>query len=137
MIIKLNCKSDIPIYMQLRNQIVMGIGHGDMKPGARLPTVRQLAEDSGVNAMTVNKTYALLKNEGFILIDRRHGAVVNDNISKTAETKEKLENDLEVIISEAGLKGVNKNEFIEMCSRIYNGMNGIKAASDSSSLQTT
>ena len=48
--------SSIPIYVQLRNQIVMGIGHGELKPGESLPTVRQLAEDAGVNTLTVNKT---------------------------------------------------------------------------------
>ena len=55
MIIELDMNSSIPIYVQLRNQIVMGIGHGELKPGESLPTVRQLAEDAGVNTMTVNK----------------------------------------------------------------------------------
>jgi len=49
MIIELDMNSSIPIYVQLRNQIVMGIGHGELKPGESLPTVRQLAEDAGVN----------------------------------------------------------------------------------------
>lgn len=53
--------SSIPIYVQLRNQIVTGIGRGELKEGERLPTVRRLAEDAGVNTMTVNKTYQLLK----------------------------------------------------------------------------
>ena len=61
MIIELDMNSSIPIYVQLRNQIVMGIGHGELKPGESLPTVRQLAEDAGVNTMTVNKTYQILK----------------------------------------------------------------------------
>ena len=52
MIIELDMNSSIPIYVQLRNQIVMGIGHGELKPGESLPTVRQLAEDAGVNTMT-------------------------------------------------------------------------------------
>ena len=84
MIIELDMNSSIPIYVQLRNQIVMGIGHGELKPGESLPTVRQLAEDAGVNTMTVNKTYQILKTEGYINIDRRHGAVVAKNIEKEA-----------------------------------------------------
>ena len=76
MIIELDMNSSIPIYVQLRNQIVMGIGHGELKPGESLPTVRQLAEDAGVNTMTVNKTYQILKTEGYINIDRRHGASI-------------------------------------------------------------
>ena len=58
--------SSTPIYVQLRNQIVKGIGKGELKAGEKLPTVRQLASDAGVNTMTVNKTYQILKNEGFI-----------------------------------------------------------------------
>ena len=76
MLITLDTTSSIPIYVQLRNQIVTGIGRGELKAGEHLPTVRQLAADAGVNTMTVNKTYQLLKAEGFIEIDRRQGATV-------------------------------------------------------------
>lgn len=70
MILKLDMNSTVPIYVQLRNQIVMGIGHGELKEGERLPTVRQLASDAGVNTMTVNKTYQILKAEG-VYTDRQ------------------------------------------------------------------
>lgn len=59
-------KSSIPIYVQLRNQIVTGIGKGKLKAGDSLPTIRQMASDIGINTMTVNKAYQLLKAEGFI-----------------------------------------------------------------------
>ena len=55
MIISLDYRSDIPIYLQIRNEIVKGIGTGGLKFGEQLPTVRSLAADTGVNAMTVNK----------------------------------------------------------------------------------
>ena len=71
MIIKINSRSEIPIYLQLRNQIVKGIGKGELEQGEILPTVRQMAADLGVNAMTVSKAYQLLKAEGFIETDRR------------------------------------------------------------------
>ena len=45
MIIKLNMTSEIPIYVQLRNEIVLGIGRGELKAGEQLPTVRQMAAD--------------------------------------------------------------------------------------------
>ena len=66
MIIELDMESDTPIYVQLRNQIVKGIGRGELKLGEKLPTVRQLADEAGVNSMTVNKTYQILKAEGYI-----------------------------------------------------------------------
>ena len=61
MIIELDMSSSTPIYVQLRNQIVKGIGKGELKTGEKLPTIRQLASDAGVNTMTVNKAYQILE----------------------------------------------------------------------------
>lgn len=127
MIIKLDFDSEIPIYVQLRNQIVVGIGKGELKQGEKLPTVRQLAEDLGINNMTVNKAYGILKNEGFISIDRRHGAKINPTLSPNIDFREKLEDELLLVISEVSLKGLEKEEFMEMCNKIFNTMKGVKA----------
>ena len=54
MIIKINMQSEVPIYLQLRNEIVKGIGRGEFEPGESLPTVRQMATDLGINTMTVS-----------------------------------------------------------------------------------
>ena len=59
MVIEIRDGSDVPIYLQLRNQIVAGISDGRLSPGEKLPTVRALAEELGINAMTVNKTCLL------------------------------------------------------------------------------
>lgn len=126
MIIKLDTKSSTPIYVQLRNQIVMGVGSGALKVGDGLPTVRQMAEDIGVNTMTVNKTYAILKQEGFIEIDRRHGAVVSPKADITGEFREKVESELELLIAEASLKGLGREEFIQICKNAYEQMSGSK-----------
>ena len=91
MIIELDMSSSTPIYVQLRNQIVKGIGKGELKTGEKLPTVRQLASDAGVNTMTVNKAYQILKNEGFIRTDRRLGAFVSESIADDTDFTEKLE----------------------------------------------
>ena len=64
MVIELDMESEVPIYVQLRNQIVKGIGKGELKAQEKLPTVRQLAAEAGVNTMTVNKAYQILKAEG-------------------------------------------------------------------------
>ena len=76
MILKLNMSSETPIYVQLRNQIVLGISDGRLAPGEQLPTVRALSEEIGINSMTVSKAYTLLKQEGYIYTDRRSGARV-------------------------------------------------------------
>ena len=123
MILKLDMNSTVPIYVQLRNQIVMGIGHGELKEGERLPTVRQLASDAGVNTMTVNKTYQILKAEGYIQTDRRQGAMVARNITMNKEFREKLESELELLSAEASINGMDKSEFMKMGESIYSTMN--------------
>lgn len=128
MIIELDMNSSTPIYVQLRNQIVMGIGRGELKLGESLPTVRQLAQDIGVNTMTVNKAYQILKTEGYIKIDRRHGAIVSDNIDMDIVFREKLENELELLLAEAAINGMDKNDFLSMCNEIYSK---IKVSCDS------
>lgn len=128
MIIELDMNSSTPIYVQLRNQIVMGIGRGELKLGESLPTVRQLAQDIGVDTMTVNKAYQILKTEGYIKIDRRHGAIVSDNIDMDIVFREKLENELELLLAEAAINGMDKRDFLSMCNEIYSK---IKVSGDS------
>ena len=118
MIIELDMNSSTPIYVQLRNQIVMGIGRGELKLGESLPTVRQLAQDIGVNTMTVNKAYQILKTEGYIKIDRRHGAIVSDNIDMDIVFREKLENELELLLAEAAINGMDKSDFLSIMKYI-------------------
>lgn len=124
MIIHLDTASTTPIYVQLRNQIVMGIGKGELEVGEKLPTVRQLAADAGVNMMTVNKTYQILRAEGFIEIDRRNGATVRPIREINDRYRAKLESELELISAEASAKGLGKEEFLKLCERIYGTMNG-------------
>ena len=74
MLLTFDFSSDTPLYIQLRNQIIIGIADGRLISGEKLPTVRALAEESGINTMTVSKAYQLLKQEGYITTDRRSGA---------------------------------------------------------------
>lgn len=115
MIIKLNMISEIPIYVQLRNEIVLGIGRGELKAGEQLPTVRQMAADIGVNTMTVNKSYQILKAEGFIETDRRRGARVSETIPVNQVFKEKLEAELELLTAEAVEKKWHDRREMELC----------------------
>ena len=87
-----------------------------------LATVRQMALDAGVNTMTVNKAYQVLKAEGFIEIDRRHGATVRPAEDVSGAFREKLEEELELLSAEARLKGVEQSEFLALCEKIFSGM---------------
>ncbi|NLM22244.1 MAG: GntR family transcriptional regulator [Peptococcaceae bacterium] len=113
MILRIDMASDTPIYQQIRNQVVLAVAKGILKPGDALPTVRQLAQDIGVNPMTVNKAYALLKDEGLIIIDRRHGAQISDYGKGDIVFNRDFDNRLELLISEARMRGATKQEVTE------------------------
>ena len=122
MILSLDMSSDVPIYVQLRNQIVTGIGKGELKAGESLPSVRQMAQDAGINSMTVNKAYQILKAEGFVEIDRRKGATVSPVQKTEGRFREKLEAELELLSAEACLKGMPKEEFLRICEDMFMSM---------------
>ena len=120
MILHLDFNSNVPIYMQLRNQVVIGIAEGKLKPGEKLPTIRALAEESGINMMTVSKAYQLLKQEGYILTDRRSGAVVapRGETADTAVPEETLEA-LRLRLSELRLTGISREDAMKLCARLF------------------
>ena len=119
MIIRIDEYSDIPIYMQIRNQIVMGISSGELKPGEQLPTVRALALEIGINTMTVSKTYQLLKQEGYIMTDRKNGARVRENITQSGVISEENKTELRRIVSESRLAGISKDELKKLIDEFY------------------
>ena len=118
MILNLDFSGDIPIYLQIRNQIVIGIAEGKLLPGDRLPTIRALAEESGINMMTVSKAYQMLKSEGYILADRRSGAVIAQGAGPSAVSKETMDA-LKLALSELRLSGMGTDEALELCRTLY------------------
>ena len=82
MFIEIDFNSDQAIYMQLRDQIIMGIASSRFQEGDMLPSVRQLADTIGINMHTVNKAYTVLKQEGYVKVDRRRGVMVAVDIDR-------------------------------------------------------
>ena len=119
MVICLQDGSEVPVFKQIRNQIVMGISDGRLQPGETLPTVRALAEEIGINSMTVNKAYQLLKQEGYIITDRRNGVRVRECFQQTACLSPESEELLHQLVSEARIKGMSRDAFIEAVDRYY------------------
>lgn len=78
MVITVDKLSDAPLYLQLRDAVITGIASGELRPGDALPSVRSLAEDLGINLHTVNKAYATLRDEGYVIMLGRRGAYVAD-----------------------------------------------------------
>ena len=85
------------IYMQLCNQIVEAIAVSKLQEGESLPSVRQMAEYAGINMHTVNKAYALLRQEGYITLDKRKAI-------------ESMTKDLRQIIARAKCNGMSAEE---------------------------
>ena len=118
MLLHLDFGSDIPIYQQIRDQIVVGIADGRLAPGQRLPTVRALAEESGVNTMTVSKAYQLLKQEGYLqTAARRSGTVVWPG--QRGGPSEATLRALRVSLSELRLAGLDREEALALCAKLY------------------
>ena len=118
MLLSLDYAGDVPIYQQLRNQIVLGIAAGDLKTGEKLPTIRALATELGINMMTVSKAYQILKQEGYISSDRRNGAWVSCKAGG-AGALGKLEGELKLIVAEARLGGVEEEVIVALCRKFY------------------
>ena len=125
MIIAINEHSDIPIYVQIRDQIVQGISDGKIAPGEQLPTVRGLAEEIGINSMTVNKAYQMLKQEGYIYTDRRNGAKVRERLEFSKELPKETKESLHKVISEAKIRGISKEEFYKLCDEYFSQDNDL------------
>lgn len=120
MLLKIDFESEMPIYEQLRRQLIIGIATGELEIGEELPSVRQLGGDIGINLHTVNKTYNILKNEGYLIIDRRKGAMIKDSLPEAhGEYLATLEDELKYIIADSKNRKINKDEFLKICSDIY------------------
>ncbi|MBE6060430.1 MAG: GntR family transcriptional regulator [Clostridium sulfidigenes] len=122
MILKIDFDSDIPIYVQIKNQVVEGIARGELEEGEELPSVRGLADDIGVNMHTVNKAYSLLKDDGYIKIDRRKGAFVSLSLKGSNEVfRENLNYELEYYMAECFNRGISKEDIKSYIDAIFNG----------------
>lgn len=120
MIIKINFSTETTIYKQLKNQIIEGIATGKLRRGESLPSIRQLASDIGVNMHTVNKAYSQLKVDGYILIHKRKGVIVNPGpIRKNEKYKKTLNEKIRPIIAESVCHGLNEEDFLKQCSLIF------------------
>lgn len=118
MLIEIDFNSDEAIYIQLRNQIIMGIATSTIHEGDSLPSVRQLAETVGINMHTVNKAYTVLKQEGFIQLDRRRGAVIALDIDKI-KALEEMKQQLAILLAKGCCKNISREEVHNLVDEIF------------------
>lgn len=121
--ININTTSDVPIYTQIRNEIIREIANGNLQNGDELPSVRQFANDLGINPMTISKAYNILKDEKIIVIDRRVGAkiCVDEDYSRNS-----FEDELKLLLMEAKIRGKSQKdikniveEIIKWCCNLF------------------
>lgn len=125
MLMTLEFDSEVPIYLQIRKNIIEGIAKGLIKDGDRLPAVRELASEIEVNLHTVNKAYNLLKEEGYVSVDRRIGVLVN--IKKAKDDEKFIENykeKINEIAAEGMAKGLKRDEMVGLLNTILDGYEG-------------
>ncbi len=118
MILRIDFNSDEALYMQLRNQIIIGIATGRIREGDSLPSVRQLADHISINMHTVNKAYSVLRQEGFVKLDRRKGAVVSLEADK-AHVLEEMKEEIAVAVAKGICKGVERQEVHRLVDELY------------------
>ena len=118
MVIEIDFNSGEAIYVQLMNQIIMGIATSRLQEGDPLPSVRQLADTIGINMHTVNKAYSLLRQEGFVTIDRRRGAIIAIDVDKMKALEEMKQN-LTVAMAWGCCKNVTREEVHQLVDEIF------------------
>ena len=118
MTIEIDFNSDDAIYVQLQNQIIMGIATATIHEGDALPSVRQLADRVGINMHTVNKAYSVLKQEGFIQLDRRRGAVIAIDANKAQAILE-MKAQLRILLAKGSCKSISRQEVHELVDEIF------------------
>lgn len=123
MMIEIDFSSEEAIYIQLTNQIIMGIATARLREGDTLPSVRQLADTIGINMHTVNKAYSLLRQEGFVTIDRRRGAVISIDVNKR-KALEELKGNLMVALAKGCCKAVTREEVHQLIDEIFDEYSG-------------
>ena len=113
--------SSIPIYEQIKNQIINQIMSDELKEGESIPSIRMLANDIKISVMTIKKAYDELENEGYIKSVQGKGTFVapkNTELAKENANKE-IESHISKIIDIAHKYNINKNEIIDLFNFIY------------------
>jgi GntR family transcriptional regulator len=118
MLLSIEPDGPVPIYQQIRDQVVEAIAAGDLPAGSGLPSTRQLAVDLGINFHTVNKAYDLLRQEGLLRIGRKSGAVAARDAASgppASGWEQDWASRLRTLLAEAAAQGLPADDIIRHC----------------------
>lgn len=116
--LEIDSRSSEAIYMQLTNQIILEIAMARLREGDALPSVRVMAEQIGINMHTVNKAYAVLRECGFVIADKRRGTIIAIQPDKERAWLE-AEQRLRVLIAKGYCNKISRAEMHMLVDKIY------------------
>ena len=117
--------SKVPIYEQLCANIIKLASAGVIKPNDKIPPVRILASQMGVNPNTVAKAYKDLEQMGYIYTCVGRGSFLSEKLEQTSAQKIQAMEEVKVSVKNALMHGMSKNEAIELINVIYEGGHSI------------
>lgn len=120
MFIALSPSNPDPMYKQVTDQIKNAIASGDLKPGDKLPSIRELAEGIKTSAITIKRAYLDLENEGYILTRAGMGSFVAE-IDRERLRKEKLTEfraALKGILATGAKFGIKADDLVQLIRQI-------------------
>lgn len=118
--VQINFASRVPIYEQIVQEFIKLVSAGAMKSGDKLPPVRTLATELGINPNTVAKAYRELENDGYIYSTVGRGSFLTDKLENSAQKLIALEK-FTASAEEAHMYGANKEELIDIIDNVYKG----------------
>lgn len=132
MLLNIDLQSETPIYAQLVHQIIEGIASKQLLPGEPLPSVRSMAADLGINLHTVNKAYHLLKQDGYVQINRKQGVVIHPDAFPAADESFmlRLQEQIRPLIAEAIVRGMTSEQMKKVSDDVFAHFKDMEAEKD-------
>ena len=120
-----NFRSDQPIYAQLISGIKLGIVSGVLSPGERLPSVRDLATEAGVNPNTMQRALQELEREGMVFSQRTAGRFVTEDVNLIEKAKRNFADEhIRVFLEGMGRLGYSRGEILSLLQEEKEDANG-------------
>ena len=113
--------SDIPIYQQIKKEIINSISNNELKENDMLPSIRNLAKDLRISILTVKKAYDELEQEAYIKTVQGKGTFVTPRNTELIREKQIsiIEDHIEQIINIAKISNISKKEIIDLFNYLY------------------
>lgn len=116
-----NFQSRTPVYQQLYDDVVRLTSIGALAANAKLPPVRVLAKELGINPNTVSKAYKMLEVDGYIYSTVGRGSFISEKLTNGEAKKMEAKKEVKKAIKNAYKNGMTKEELISIVDKITDG----------------